>query len=49
MLRDMPENGGVVDLVNDAAHATYYSTVYNKPVWTGKIAGIPERLSIKKK
>jgi len=48
ILRGLPNEGGVIDLVNDAAHATYYSTVYDKPVWTGKIARLPEKLSEKK-
>jgi hypothetical protein len=48
ILRDLPDEGGVIDLANDAAYATYYSTVYDKPVWTGKIARLPQRLSDKK-
>jgi len=44
-LRDLPDSGGVIDLVNDASYATYYSTVYDKPVWTGKIARLPKRLA----
>jgi hypothetical protein len=48
LLRDLPDDGGVLDLVNTNAAAAYYSTIYNKPVWTGKIARVPKSLSDKK-